>query len=154
MTTLSQIISDINKMKTSMKSNINGSLQQEGPAILARIKASSPFDTGEYRSNWIMSKKRFTHSSVIASMSFTNNTPYAFPMEFGAGINEAPWYYPNSGTKTGKLISSKGRVWAGGWMPGHSLTVGGAANNVLVENDSTLLRLTNSVADATIRSIK
>lgn len=100
----------------------------ETALVLEDLKKRSPVDSGTYRESWKF--RRQTGRGSIYSVVFYNDDPKFALMEFGANKYEAPWYYPRK-KKSGKLTEARGKVWAGGLDPGHSLTIGGAITPVL-----------------------
>jgi hypothetical protein len=105
--------------------------RKEADKVLQELQKRSPVDSGQYRASWKVREGAKT-AGIIRSFIFYN-TDAKFPlMEYGAEPEEAPWYFPGKKKKkTGKLTVAKGRVWAGGLNPGHSLTIGGAITPVL-----------------------
>lgn len=154
MATALQMGRNIRTMATSMSGNIQRALYAESQNLLQDFKSRSPVDSGFYKRNWKVSRNRYRSGDVFASVNIYNRTPYAFWMEFGAPENEAPWYYPGTKKRTGKLIRRNGRVWAGGLNPGHAETVGGSINPVLAENEPRLRKLSNLIADSVIGGLK
>ncbi len=158
MSTLTRIQLDFYRMRDSMKSSINSVLHEETTSILSDLQDRSPVDSGLYRGNWKLLRGRFTSKDTISSVTFSNKTPYAYFMEFGAKKDASPWYFPKSGSKTGKLTEADGedgvRIWAGGLNPGHSKTIGGAGSSVLTGNDERLDKLANNIANAVMRGFK
>lgn len=154
MTTLTSIQLDFYKMRDSMKSNINSVLHEETTSLLSDFQSRAPVDTGLYRSNWKLFRGRFSSSNTLASVTLSNKTPYAHLMEFGAPRNSPPWFFPESGSRTGRLVEANGRIWAGGMRPGHDKTIGGAIDPILVKNNERLNRITNNIANGIMGKFK
>ena len=145
--------------KSAISNAIAKSLYKEDKNILNKLKAHSPVDTGDFRSNWRVNRTRFVDGGSLAGLSMTNNTPrYGQFAAFGARPQKAPWYYPHRDRKTGrfkkgtgklKMTTGKeeGRVWAGGLKPGHDKTVGGPLQQALINTgllDKLTIEITNS----------
>lgn len=155
MSTVKEVEADIRKVAKTMRSNIQKALFFEATLIKKDIQDRSPVDSGFFRKNWTISRNRFQSGNEFTGVSISNQTSYAFYMEFGAPEGGKPWYYPNPKRKrTGKLIRRNGRVWAGGLNPGHTKTVGGAIGPIIAENEPRLRKLTNIIADSILGGIK
>ena len=154
MTALPKFINQMRSVPSRIAANLKVALYEESKLILSDFQARSPVDTGLYRTNWSLRTGRFSGVKTLASISIANATPYAGLMEYGGGVNEAPWYYPSSGSKTGRLTQSGGRIWAGGRSPGHSNTVGGAIGPALLDNESRLVSLTKRIASGVVEGFK
>ena len=154
MTSLRQISSELRNMTAKMRSGAKRALYAESQNLRSEFQGRSPVDTGKFQSRWGISRNRFAQGDSFGGVSIFNDNNIAELMEFGAGINEAPWYYPSSTKRTGKLAVKNGRVWAGGMKPGHTRTFGGAIGAGLFNNNRRLLKLTNKIADGVIGGIK
>jgi hypothetical protein len=151
MTDFSQISTELRRMQTSLKSRISSVLYAESQSILSDLRDRSPVDSGFYRSNWKLSKSRFSGNNVIAGYTIGNKTAYGLYMDEGADPNSEPWYFPGKRKKkTGKLKISNGKVWAGGLNPGHEYTVGGQTGPVVTKNKARLDALASNIADAIV----
>ncbi len=127
-------------------------LYKESNVILRDFEAKSPVDTGEYRSGWRMAKG---YQGKIAVRLYNKDVEKAEYMEFGAGIKDAPWYFPKQKKRpSGKLYIRNGRVWAGGKNPGSPITMGGSIDPILFKNNRRQLKLTKVIADSIIERLK
>lgn len=154
MSTFKQISADFLNCETSMKSRISSALYEESQSLLDDFQSRAPVASGTFRSNWRLLKSRFLSSKVLASFTLSNATSYAIYMEEGARKNKTPWFFPGNKKPTGRLVESKGRIWAGGLNPGHSKTIGGAIGPILADNDKRKDQLTNKIADAVMGGFK
>jgi len=132
-------IKDLKKMVSGgIKKASATILYKEDKTLIALLKAHSPSASGEFKSNWKASRKRFGSSKTLAGLVITNDTPlYGQFLAFGADPEEAPWYFPGRDKKgkftkhSGKLKAYDGKIWAGGLNPGHAKTIGGPISQVL-----------------------
>ena len=153
--TVKQVGTQFKNMGSNMRRNMQIALYKEGANLLNDIKGRSPIDSGLFRKSWVLSRNRFSSGNVFTGIKISNNTPYAFYMEFGAPEGGAPWYYPNKNKKrTGKLIRRNGRVWAGGKNPGFSKTIGGAIGPVIANNNQRLNKLTKVISNSILGGLK
>jgi len=153
MSSINQMQRELKALGTKMRNSVKSTLQEEAPLLLADIKAHSPEDSGEFKSLWFIGKSRSIGRGSVANIVIRNTDSKASLMEFGALRNQAPWFYPGSKVKTGKLIVRHGRVWAGGLHPGHSKTVGGAINRVIYNNTRRQLKIVKKIANGLIEAI-
>ena len=144
-----QMSTGLRKMQSGMKRNMQVALYNEGRLLLNDVKDHAPVDSGLYRKSWVLSRNRVSIGNSFTGILISNNTPYAYYMEFGAPEGGPPWYYPNPKKKrSGKLIRRNGRVWAGGKNPGHTKTIGGAYSQVFT--GQRMNKLTGLIADSII----
>ncbi len=128
----------------SLKTAARSILYKRDKTIRALLEASSPYDPDKkkgrhFRDNWKVKRIRFGARNVLAGLAITNTTPkYGVFVASGASPGKAPWYYPHTKTKsgrvskgTGKLTVHDGKVWAGGLNPGHSKTIGGPIAQIM-----------------------
>lgn len=148
-----QLIRELNAMPNKMVIASQSALNAEVPKLIVDFKRRSPVDTGGYKRGWNKITTRFHAPGIMASAGIRNDDPKAHLMEFGADPKSAPWYYPNKKKPTGKLKEFDGRIWAGGISPGHSLTIGGAIDSVLYQNNDRQLQIAKSVADNVMKVI-
>ena len=137
---LKTLISNLKRnLGVALKTKASLILYKEDKKITSLLKAHSPVDSGEFKANWKVKRKRFGSPKTLAGIVITNDTPkYGQFAAGGAEPLSAPWYYPHRERSTGrfkkgtgKLKLVDGNVWAGGLNPGHDKTVGGAINIVL-----------------------
>lgn len=151
MSTFYDISALIKKADASMKSSISSVLYEESSKLLSDFQRNAPVDTGRYKGNWRIKKSRFSPVSTIASFTIYNNTDYAIYMDEGAEKGKAPWFYTeDSPVQTGRLAVINGRVWAGGWNPGHGRTSKGAIDPILYKNQRRQRIIAGKIADAVI----
>ena len=131
-------------------------LREESPVLLEDFKKRAPVDTGEYKESWqqtgVQGKNK--GSGTVATVTFKNNDPIGYLLEYGVEPGAFPWYYPNPfKTPSGKLKQEKGAIWAGGLSPGHDLTVGGAIDPVLFANPTRQQKIAEKVADCIMQEL-
>lgn len=154
MATVKEIAIVFKNANPKIKSNIRNLLTEERKNVLSDLKEHSPFDTGYFSSNWVVTVSRDSYGFVIK-----NKTKYSFFMEYGAEKERAPWFYRHRTKKgtyrkgTGKLKIKDGRVWAGGLNPGHSKTIGGPIFKTLFKTQKRLNKITKKYVDAVIVGI-
>ncbi len=137
--TLKDIIGDLQKMPKIINDNASVVFDIEVKNILEALKNHSPVDTGTFRDSWKMNIVPSFSSLALRQVKVTNSDygPKIATLNEGAQPRMAPWYYPGS-KQTGKLTVSGGKVWAGGWDPGHDMTTGGPINRVFSRTQSDL----------------
>ncbi len=153
MGTFRELVTSINAIPTKMKKASQIALDKEARKLVVDFQQRSPVDTGKYRDSWMVFDPRFNPLGVYASVGIKNDDPKAGILDQGADPNTAPWYFPKSNSRSGKLIESGGKIWAGGLNPGHSMTIGGATGPVLFNNSNRQLQIANSIANSVIRVI-
>ena len=142
-------------MSASMRKGAKIALYAQGKLIVSEFQARSPVDTGFYKRNWHIARDRFASSNKFAGVTLYNDAPYAYWMEEGGEVRGEPWGFPDPKKKrTGRLKVANGRVWAGGFSPGHSNTVGGAIGPALLNNNRRQMVLVNAIVDGIIGAIK
>jgi hypothetical protein len=150
-----KISADFLHNRNSVCSNVRSVVYEESKSLLLDFKDRAPVDSGEFKSNWKLSKKRFSDKNTLVNFTLSNDSEYSVFMDLGAEKNKAPWFYPGKKKKrSGKLKIVNGRVWAGGVNPGHNKTVYGAINPVIFHNQKRINKLVNSVADSVIKGLK
>lgn len=151
MATFHDISALFKKANASMQSRISSVLYEESSKLLSDFQRNAPVDTGRYKGNWRIKKSRFSPTNMIASFTLYNNTDYAIYMDEGAEPGKTPWFYTEDGpVQTGRLAVIRGRVWAGGWNPGHERTAKGAIDPVLYKNKRRQNEIAKKIADAVI----
>lgn len=153
MSNFNDISSLFTKASTSLKSRISSVLYEESKLLLSEFQARAPVDTGSFRANWRIKKSRYTSANSLAGFTIYNDKDYAVYMDEGAIPGKTPWFYPGK-AQTGRLAVIRGRVWAGGWNPGHALTGKGAINPVLYKNPKRQKLIAKKIAEAVIGGFK
>lgn len=146
-------IEDLRKLPEKMKKAAQEILDGEVPRLIAEFKERSPVDTGLYQSSWQKAPLRIGFRTMAGVRIRNIDYQKAEWMEYGAAPGGPPWYFPGPRKPTGKLTESGGRIWAGGLDPGHSLTIGGAIDAVIFNNDLRQEKIAKAVADNVMRYI-
>lgn len=150
---IQELVRDLEKLPVRMKKASQAVLNKESRKLVIEFQQRSPVATGQYKAGWMSFIPRFNSSGIYASIGIKNEDPKAYMMDQGADIDSSPWYFPKSKSRSGKLVESGGKIWAGGLKPGHSMTIGGAIDPVLFNNSNRQLQIAKSIADSVIRVI-
>ena len=157
MNTLDDLLDSWEDLPKRLLNNVQTALYVQAQDVVKDLMDRSPVDTGAFKNNWLLSRTNDPEPGVFYSVSIQNNLPYAKALDEGVDPSGTPWYWPNPKnpgpvSKSGKLTIQNGRVWAGGKSP-FGFVVGGISQKVLIENDTRLSVIANSMADAVVSSL-
>lgn len=124
----------IQKLDSTLRGKVIQLLKKQSKVLLDDVRSRSAYDTGTYRSGWIVAKPKYV-SGGTAQIIIYNTVPYSGVLVSGAKKGKDPWYFPNENNKKSKkLFEYKGRIWAGGIDPGREKAKGGAFANLAYDS--------------------
>lgn len=152
---LEDFVRNLSQASTKYNVVVPAALYEGMEFLREELKDNSPEDSGYFNSNWKISLTTGLRGAYQSSVY--NDTSYGDALWQGATLDDNPWLFSRQKhqktwpeSKSGKLIYSGGRIWAGG-KSASGFVEGGIGDRVVT--DANIHKVAELIADAVVGTI-